>query len=191
MTYGALTLVDVEVLEQVLFEFKAAGRMKFLEIGVYEGHTSRGIRDFCAANGIELEYWGIESGTLCVPTRPFPDAHFVIGESREVFMHLPDDFDVVFIDGDHTLNAVILDTLHYGAKVKPGGFLLCHDTSPEIQFKMAEPNRNYPEHPWFHNAVNAAHAMLGFPTKEWREWLSRYQAGCAYGGMTVYRKENQ
>ncbi len=193
VTYGALTPEDIEVLELVLYEFRGKP-LKLLEIGIYHGHTARGVRDFCAGNGTELEYWGIESGTLCAPAAPFAEAHFIIGESREVFMQVPDDFDVVFVDGDHTFNAVVLDALHYGRKVKAGGFLLFHDCAPHIQYKLAEPNRNYPEHPWFHNAVNDALEALGFTSAVgvshlgWELVHCEYHTQCAFGGMRAYRK---
>lgn len=188
MTYGAITQADARVLEAVLLEFKDRP-MKFLEIGVYNGGTARGVRDFCKEQNIALEYYGIEAGILCVPTVPFPEAHFVIGESREVFMKVPNDLDVVLVDGDHTFNAVVLDTVHYSRKVKPSGFMVYHDTAPHVQHKLAEPNRNYPEHPWFHNAVNDALNAVGFPFRGWKLWLSGFDSLADYGGTTAYRLE--
>lgn len=188
MNYGALTQEDIEVLERVLAEYR--GRpLKFCEIGVYAGNTSRGVRDFCIGNGTQLEYWGIESGTLCTPTQPFSEAHFIVGESWEVFMHIPDDLDVAFVDGNHTFNGAVLDTIHYARKVKPGGFILFHDTGDEIQHKLQEPNRNYPEHVWFHNAVNDAHREMGWPFQGWKLFEKKFNPLSEFGGMTAYRKE--
>lgn len=201
MTYGALIPEDIEVLEAVLAEFRGKP-MRFLEVGVYAGNTSRGIRDWCADNGTTLEYWGVESGTLCVPTSPFPEANFVVGESWEVFMQVPEQLDVAFIDGNHTFNGVVLDALHYGRKVKPGGFMLFHDCAPQIQYKLQEPNRNYPEHPFFHNAVNDALSALGLTRHVgatsyvgidqdftgWTLWMEKFHPQSEFGGMRAYKR---
>lgn len=199
MSYGALTAEDIEVLERVLAHYHGQP-LKFMEIGTYHGNTSRGIRDYCAANGIALEYWGIESGTLCTPEKPFPEANFVVGESREVFFKLPDDFDIIFCDADHTFNAVALDILHYGPKVKPGGFMLFHDCAPHIQYKLDEPTRNYPEHKLFHNAVNDALKALKFPVElgytndtcagylPWHFIYEKFHPECVFGGMRAYQR---
>lgn len=198
ITYGAITQEDAEVLEAALSQFKGQ-LMRVLEIGTYHGATSRGIRDFCAAQGSPLEFWGIEAGILCVPEKPFPEANFIIGESREVFMKVPDGIHVLVIDADHSFNAVVLDILHYGRKVVPGGFMLLHDVSPLIQYAMEEPNRNYPEHKLFHNAVNDAITDLGLPhpqapkdapshDMQWFLFASGYNPSAAYGGMVAYKK---
>lgn len=37
-------------------------------------------------------------------------------------------FDIIFIDGDHSYDGVRLDTLNYVEFLKPGGFVIFHDT---------------------------------------------------------------
>lgn len=185
MSYGALTATDVDVLEQIM-RFHKHRSMKFLEVGIHTGATARGIQDYCATHAIGLEYWGIDNGTQSDCQPPFEGAHMVKGDSVEVFHLVPEDFDVVFIDGNHSGNHVILDTLHYGARVKRGGVMLFHDTSPEIQQTMRDPSG--PCIPWFHNSVLAAHKLVGFPTPEWKLFVKRYEPGQKYGGMMAYQK---
>ena len=40
---------------------------------------------------------------------------------------VPDQLDLVYIDGDHSYDAVMLDIILWGRKVRPGGFLAGHD----------------------------------------------------------------
>lgn len=185
MSYGAITPADAEVLELVLDQYKLK-RIKFLEIGVYEGATARGIKQRCSENRSPLEYWGIDSGAICDPVPPFDGATFIVGDSAESFHLFPNDFDVVLLDGCHCLNHVILEVFHYGAKVKAGGFLMFHDTWSEIQQTMKDPHG--PNIPQFHNSVNLALQIIGFPFKNWHLFRHNWMPGVEYGGMTAYQR---
>lgn len=98
--------------------------------------------------------------------------------------HLVPTFDVVFVDGAHTRNDVILDTVNYAPKVVPGGFILFHDTSPEIQHTMREAYG--PDIPQFYNAVNEALELMRWPWEGWRLTEDRHEPGAGYGGMRAY-----
>lgn len=189
---GSQNPEDVEVLESVL-KLYAGKPCRFLEIGVLTGQTARGIKQFCDENGIALEYWGIDPvspETHNQPREPFPGAHFVQGDSAEVFHLVPKELDVVLSDGCHCVNHVILETVHYGGRVNPNGFMLFHDTSPAIQQAMRDPHG--PDIPEFYNSVLAAHAVIGFPqTGNW-PWRHRKESrgrGRVWGGMTAYQKD--
>lgn len=185
MNHGnTLTDVDAQIIEDVLSQFKE--RVKLLEVGFHTGETSRNIKQWCDDHCLTLEYWGIDNGAQSDCQPPFPDANTIKGDSAEVFHQIPFDLDVAFIDGCHCGNHVILDTIHYGARVKWGGFMIFHDTSPELQQTMRDPHG--PATPWFHNSVVAAHELMKFPTAEWSLWKSGYQAGRKIGGVTVYQK---
>ncbi len=188
MNYGAMTQTDAAVLEAVLEVSADRHRRKlsFLEIGVFAGGTARGVLEWCNARGFELHYVGVEAGAICVPAVPFEGARLVVGDSIEVWKDIDDLFDVAFIDGNHGGNHVILDTLHYGAKVKVGGMLLFHDTAPEIQHDMKEAAG--PEHPWWYNSVNDAHKLMKFPFSNWEMFKTDYEKGSRIGGMTAYLK---
>lgn len=56
-----------------------------------------------------------------------------IGERSHAYCHnLPDDNDMIFIDGSHDEEAVFLDLLLYAPKIIPGGTILLHDNSPDF-----------------------------------------------------------
>jgi hypothetical protein len=182
--YGALNKVDVEILEKSLARY-IGKPMTLLEVGIHTGTTARGIKEFCDRNWIKLTYFGVDVNApeICPP---FDGANFVRGDSAEVFHLVPSELDVVFIDGCHCRNHVVLDTLNYGEKVKLGGLMLFHDCSSEIAHTMRDPHG--PNIPEFYNSVLAAHRLLKFPSINWELLFSDYERGHQYGGINVYRK---
>lgn len=187
------TATDLSVLRSALNATAGnRGAVKFLEIGVFAGSTAKYVKEHCDFLKVPLDYWGIDDAShpnfkdgmrLEVPVA---GASIVIGKSSEVFFRLPDDFDVILVDGDHGGNAVILDTLLYGQKVRPGGFMLFHDTAPGIQQTMRE--QHGPDHPWFYNSVLAAHKLMSFPCPPWVLEIDEYDESASFGGMRAYRK---
>jgi hypothetical protein len=185
MRFGEMTLVDCDVMEGCL-KVMATDRLKFLEIGTYRGGTARAVKEWCMGRNVDLEYWGVDNGALGSAESPFYEANFIKGDSIEVFNQIPDDFDLVFIDGDHGGNHVVLETLIYGKKVRPGGIMLFHDTAPHVQQTMREAVG--PDHPWFYNSVIAAHQLMGFPSVGWKLFRTDYDPSSRIGGMTAYLK---
>jgi hypothetical protein len=185
MNYGSMTRTDMDVMDEVLTQFSNRPVM-FLEVGFNEGNTSRGILAKCREQNTILNYWGIDSGAICNPKLPFPEAKIIIGDSAEVFHLAPCDFDVVFIDGCHCMNHVIMDTVHYGSKVKSGGYLMFHDTSPELQHTMRQTHG--PDIPEFYSSVITAHKAMHFPFPGWTLVYDKYEPGAKIGGMRVFRK---
>lgn len=200
MPYTSQTLTDVAIIEAVLRECAKLGHVKFLEIGTYGGDTAREVKKWCDdrthwvdEKSLEFEFWGIDNGSHptfkecnSAPSFPFPSARMVFGDSAEVFSEVPEDFDAILVDGCHCINHAILDTVHYGRRVRLGGFLMFHDTSPEVQQTMRDPHG--PDRPEFYNSVVAAHKLIGFPTPGWSLWKSGFERGARWGGMTVYQK---
>src|SRR5574342_774587 len=156
--FGLLSEQDALVLESTL-ECLTPCRIKFLEIGVYQGQTGLGIKKWCDKRGIALEWWGIDSGRDIVPTPPFEGAKIVHGKSEQVYPNIPCDFDAILIDGCHCRNHIILDTLNYAPKVRRGGYLLFHDTSPSAQGKDYQSDG--PDSPEFYISTLAAFRMIG------------------------------
>lgn len=67
---------------------------------------------------------------------------YFIESSRWTFLHgddcdtaiqaqLPDRCDIVFIDTDHEYLHTVIELVDYGARVRPGGLILLHDTMVE------------------------------------------------------------
>lgn len=185
ITYGALTYIDVEVLEEVLAHYH--GRtLRFLEVGVHTGTTARGIDQYCRTNKIALEYWGLDNGAQWDGQLPFAGAHMVKGDSAESAHLIPDFLDVALVDGCHCFNHAILDTVLYGEKVVAGGFLLHHDIAPHIQQSMRDPHG--PDTPRFHNSVNEALEAIRWPWPPWVLHRYTYDGNSPWGGMMSHRK---
>jgi len=185
---GSQNPEDVEILESVL-KLYSGRSCRFLEIGVLTGQTARGIKQFCDENGVALDYWGIDPVSpekYDKPREPFQGAHFIQGDSAESFHLVPENLDVVLSDGCHCVNHVILETLHYGAKVDENGFMLFHDTNPAIQQTMRDPHGS--DIPQFYNSVLEAHRILEFPRYPWSFYGHRSESGRPWGGITAYRK---
>jgi len=196
MGYTSQTKVDQEIIESVLAEAtKNKDSIVFLEVGTYRGDTSREIKRWCDEHGKKLEFWGIDaalhpdftSGDPVKPPVPFDGANMIYGDSAEVIHLIPEKLDVVLVDGCHCFNHVILDTVHYGIRVNPGGFIMFHDTAPHIQHTMRDPHG--PDILQFYNSVNLAHFVMGFPTEDWVLFKEGYEPNAPWGGMTAYQKK--
>lgn len=183
MNFGAMTPTDADLLQKVL-DLYWRRPLRFLEIGVHEGNTARGIYEHCKRYGTDLIYWGID-----VNIQPsFDWSHFVQGRSEEVFDQVPEDFDVVFVDGCHCVNHVILDALHYGSRIVVGGFMLFHDTAPQVQHVQ----KNHWVHPE-DSRVNRTEVLLalqtiGWPNKQWVRWGSACDPKSDIGGIEAFQK---
>lgn len=185
--FGSITEVDAQVIEATLEQLVPLGSVKWLEIGMFQGGTGIGVRDFLAAKGVALEWWGIDAGYITEPVVPFPGATVIKGRSEEVYPSVPDDFDGIFIDGCHCRNHVILDAFNYGSKVKKGGFLLFHDTSPFAQGKDKQPCGG--DSPEFYISTLSAFELMGWPLAGWVPFMEKYHDNLPFGGVRSYRKE--
>ena len=117
------------------------------ELGVKEGHNLRYLLD--QASNIKMTYavdpwksyvdepWGVISQEEVTGWKN--RAMEVLGDymhkvtvlempSAEAVAHITDNsLDYVFVDGDHSYEAVLRDVNHYWNKVKPGGIFAGHD----------------------------------------------------------------
>jgi hypothetical protein len=185
--YGSITAEDGEVIDATLEQLVPLGRVKWLEVGMFAGGTGRGVKRFLDARNVPLEWWGIDAGYITEPSVPFAGAHVIHGRSELVYPTVPNDFDGIFIDGCHCRNHVILDTMNYAPKVKPGGFLLFHDTSPFAQGKDKQPcGSDLPE---FWISTLAAFDLMRWPWPGWRLFMEKYRDGLPLGGVRSYQKE--
>jgi len=184
--YGSITPEDADVIELTLAQLVPLGKVKWLEIGMFRGGTGIGVRNFLAARNVALEWWGIDAGYITDPGIPFPGANVIKGRSELVYPSVPDDFDGIFIDGCHCRNHVILDTMNYAPKVKVGGFLLFHDTSPFAQGKDKQPCG--PDVPEFWISTLAAFELMRWPFPGWTLFAEKWQEGLPLGGVRSYQK---
>lgn len=166
--YGAIYEEDIRVIEDALSDLilkQGKKNIRVLEIGCHEGATARGIKNFIEANGATLEYWGIDPGLISKVGPPFPGAHFVAGFAEYMFDAVPNDFDFIFVDGNHSRNSVILDTYNYKDKVNKMGFMLYHDAGPGMQGQ--DHQYSGPVTPPFHVAVLEGLKMISWPHFGW------------------------
>lgn len=169
--YGAILQEDVEILEECLFtalaESLADRPLRVLEIGMHDGGTARGIEAFVKSSDATLDYYGIDPDLGKTRPRYVPaGGKVIIGDSAEVFNQVPDEIDLVWVDGCHCMNHVILDTIHYEKKVRDGGFMCFHDVNPVGQGQ--EHQYHGPVIPEFGLATDMAHKAIRFP---WAPWL--------------------
>jgi predicted O-methyltransferase YrrM len=82
------------------------------------------------------KYWYVSDAKAYID-RTFPDRHtLVVGDSLKTVPEFrrenPDiAFDLIFIDGDHSYDAVKADFLAYSPLVRAGGLVALHDIVPD------------------------------------------------------------
>lgn len=190
-----MTERDGSALEAAVLRAAPATRpMTVLEVGICHGDTARGIQRFCAKNGILVAYHGVDSGkdTGSV-TPPFEGATVYQGDSAEIYEQVAPGvvFDLVFLDGCHCINHVMLDVLHYGPRLRPGGELVLHDVAARGQRK-GDYQGHGPQTLDFGTATLAALSKLGLypwcPASTGWALIDYVDDGQDWGGVLVYRR---
>ncbi len=111
-----------------------------VEIGVFEGFTTRFIADRASPGTIIYGVDPFFGGRLRVSwgekiTRHVAKRHLASGRVRliksfstETRDAIPKTVDLVFIDGDHSLDGIKADWAHWKERVVSGGIIALHDT---------------------------------------------------------------
>lgn len=118
------------------------GCKRIVEVGVFEGFTTRVLAEACDPDAM---IWGVD---------PFFPGRFGIcwgrqiavrhnrrhlasgrlrlvhARSTEVAHHVPDIVDYVFIDADHSLAAAVADWAFWTRRLARGGIIALHDSLP-------------------------------------------------------------
>jgi len=196
--WGILTDTDVElIMESLSMLVERFGReetLKVMEVGVCRGKTSRGIKHELDRLRAVYEYWAVDSGAGMAGNvlPPFEGCRLVIGNSEESYMEFPDDLHWVFIDGCHCINHVMLDILHYAPKVRDGGLIVLHDTSPLAQACNRHPpdyQKHGPRHADFGTAILAAFDKLDVEHRRDMQLVrSAQDEDACWGGVSVFKK---
>lgn len=165
MTYGIMPQTDYETMDKILSmvinQTQPDTIITTLEIGVHEGKTSRGIRDFIKARGRDLWHTCIDNQRDFKMDAPFYESRFIIGNSEEVHGQVRDDSqEFILVDGNHNLRHTILDFVLYNSKLKIGGIMAFHDCGSHIGLVdyQGEGDRNDPDN-WI--ACRKALSFLG------------------------------
>ena len=125
--------------ERALFRELAAGARIIVEIGAFEGVSTRAMRDamphdahlyavdpfianrygFCLQQAIFRREVGRSANGHVILLRQF---------SHEAIVSWREPIDLLFIDADHSFEAVTRDFRDWGRHVRPGGVILLHDS---------------------------------------------------------------
>lgn len=126
--------------ERELLSRYLLGAKRIVEIGVFEGYTTRVLAEHADHDAI---IYGIDpffSGRLGISwgekiARSWNGRHLASGKLRlvaklstDVDDDVPTPVDFVFIDGDHSLTGIAADWNYWRSRVKPGGIVALHDT---------------------------------------------------------------
>lgn len=185
--YGMMFDEDCDVLDACLTALLPKPVVRVLEIGTYNGDTARGMKKFLEEHGSSIQYWGIEPGLVLHDACPDPflGATIIHDKSEESFHLVPNDFDFIFVDGNHSRNAVILDVFNYSSKVVPGGFMAFHDINPKVQHDGYE--YSGPHIPEFGVCVLEALQLIGWPWPPWNLFMEKYPLDHQQNGTAAYR----
>ena len=102
------------------------------EIGTYNGGTSLflcGLPTVRRYVGIDIQPFNERAIKALAPRHV--DLTILKGSSRDLRERVGADFDVLFIDGDHTYDGAKADFLDYRGLVRPGGLIAFHDIVPD------------------------------------------------------------
>jgi len=198
--FGLITAVDATAIAHSLLAVAkqfAGTTLNLCEIGICHGETSRGMAEFLTDRGIAFDYVGVDNGrdgaggAVCADVPPFAGARVVQGESSHVYIEVSNGLHFLFVDGGHDINHVMLDALHYGDKVLPGGRMILHDASPLAQNKCDWQGTGPKHHPDFGTATLEAIRKLGMLPMlrpDWRIVEHTYDPALDYGGVIVFER---
>lgn len=140
LQYGLISRVDSNTIEKtidLIFGQFPSEIINYTEIGLYNGRTTSGIKEYFQSKGIECKLTGIDNFKDKEELVFFPeDAILIQGSSIEVYNQLPDKSQhVILIDGNHSFPYVVADFFCYSGKIKTGGYICFHDAAPHAQNK--------------------------------------------------------
>ena len=140
------------VLVDLVHQHCPARDVKLAEIGTRGGRTTAHLLAYCPQIAIIHAVDIVEPGPNS-PIHKLPRVQFHLGSSVEVARSLPDEsLDLVFIDADHSEQAVREDVRAWLPKVRRGGVIAGHDygsrnhTGVKIAVDEAFAGRREPVH---------------------------------------------
>jgi predicted O-methyltransferase YrrM len=139
------------------------GRRRIVEIGVFEGFTTRVLAE---ASDAEAKVYGVDPflcGRAGISWSLFIARHhnkrslatgkleLVRNFSTEVGDRIPCPVDFVFIDGDHSLEGITADWDFWSRRVDPGGIIALHDV---IAGDGVPPSKLFGSHAHFRETIS-------------------------------------
>jgi hypothetical protein len=197
--YGLISRIDSDAMEACfdrIAEESPNEAIRYCEVGLYNGRTTHGVKEYFLSKGYPYEITGIESFILGEKMVFFPeDGNLINGSSIEIYNRIPDNSQhFVLIDGNHSFPYVIADYYCYIRKLKKGGYICFHDASPQTQWKGWQ-HTGDKDDPEMAIAVMKALETIGLVgEKHNREWLG-VELVCHVwdtedegGGVIVFKK---
>jgi hypothetical protein len=180
---------------RVLERFAWMATVRFIEIGVYRGETSKelivNIYDWYDKHNLmaNFVFYGIDP--FIAPPPIGKDFTLISCPSHLAISQIPTDFHWVWVDGCHCYQCVERDLQNYGDRLMPGGELLFHDASPRMQGRDPQTYEGMTE---FHDPVEAAKGIAVrrvldtvMPEKPIFRLVQR-APDQQFGGVEVYQK---
>jgi hypothetical protein len=138
--YGLISRVDSNAMEEcfdIIFKEKPNEPIRYTEIGLYNGRTASGVKEYFLSKNYPYEIIGIDNCFLGEKLVFFPeDAKLIDGSSIEIYNRIEDGSqDFILIDGNHSFPYVVADFYCYKDKLRKGGYICFHDASPQTQWK--------------------------------------------------------
>ncbi len=196
MTYGMMPNSDYKTMDKILSLVAETfrGELNITEIGVFQGNTSRGMRDYFKKIGIKINHTGIDNQRDFKMGSPFPESNFIVGNSFEVYNKIPDSSQhFIFIDGNHSYPITMVDFLVFSDKVVDGGFIAFHDTGAHIKPMVDFQGIGDMDDPDMYIACRKAVKKLGLLDNHFKGWkliMDEWSEELHTGGILLVQKEN-
>lgn len=188
--YGLISDIDAIAIELYLdnvMEQFPGDDIHVAEIGIYNGRTSRGIKEYIESKGRQCVYIGVDNFKDNEKPVFFPaGATLLNGNSNEVYWKVENESQhFIFIDGCHCFAHVVSDYYCWRNKVKRGGYFAFHDTGKHIKpFKDFQ--HGDPENPDAYISVRKA--LLGIVDFNMRKHEVTQDTSDEAGGITIYQR---
>lgn len=196
ITYGWLPEYDCRTMEMALdavCTLFPEGDINLCELGVHQGNTSRGMRDYLASKGRGIKHTGVDNRRDTQTIEPFEGSKLIIGNSIEVYNQIPDESQhFIFIDANHSYPMTMADFLVYSDKVVKGGMVAFHDTGAQIKPMTDFQGIGDMDDPDMYIACRKAVKKLGLLDNKFEGWsllLDRWDDNFHTGGMVVVVKK--
>jgi predicted O-methyltransferase YrrM len=142
--------------ERQLIAIYAKTSLSLIEIGVFEGVTTRTVADAMPENAVLYAVDPFFKGRLGISWGKLI-AHSEVSKCRSkkvVFVEALSedaaekidrdrDFDLIFVDGDHSLTGVATDWKLWGPRCRVGGIMAFHDTRASLHAPQVREMASY------------------------------------------------
>lgn len=197
--YGLISRVDSNTIEKtfdLIFEQFPNEVINYTEVGLYNGRTANGVKEYLVSKGKQYNITGIDNfkdGEMLVF---FPeDAKLIQGSSIEVYNQLADNSQhLLIIDGNHSFPYVVADFWCFRKKIKRGAYLCFHDASPQTQGKSWQRMGNDLDSDMNIAVMKALNDIGLIGENNNREWLGfelichEWDENDAGGGVIIFKR---